>query len=111
MEAAAVVTSRLARIGCRATALLVGVVTFAVSSPSWACPSCTTRSGGGSLIPFLLGAMILTPYVVSTVVVRIFRKAEAARAREDEMARSIGVSETSNPSHAQSAAGTAPARA
>ena len=31
-----------------------------------ACPSCTTRSSGGYMIPILLGAMILTPYVVAT---------------------------------------------
>ena len=48
-----------------------------------ACPACTTRASGGYLIPLLLGAMILTPYVVATVVLRIVRRAEAERRRED----------------------------
>jgi hypothetical protein len=48
-----------------------------------ACPACTTRSSGGYMIPLLLGAMILTPYIVATVVLRIVRKAEAERQRED----------------------------
>jgi hypothetical protein len=38
------------------------------------------------MIPLVLGAMILTPYVVTTVVLRVIRKAEAERAREEEAA-------------------------
>jgi hypothetical protein len=60
------------------------------------------------MIPILLGAMILTPYVVSTVVLRIIRKAEAERAREDEVLRSLAKAHTSSRSHAEPAANTAP---
>jgi hypothetical protein len=64
------------------------------------------------LIPFLIGAMILTPYVVSTVVLRIVRKADAERALEDESARSMApASDTSSRSHLDPASGPAPARA
>jgi hypothetical protein len=62
------------------------------------------------MIPILLGAMILTPYVVSTVVLRIIRKAEAERALEDQVA-SKATSDASHRSHADPAASTAPARA
>ena len=54
-----------------------------VARTAAACPSCTTRSGGGYMIPLLLGAMILTPYLVATAVLRIVRKAEAERQLED----------------------------
>ena len=112
MEAASVVKLRLARAACRASAVLASVLTLCLTSPAWACPSCTTRSGGGYMIPLLLGAMILTPYVVGTVVLRIFRKAEAERAREDEAAQSVaGPSHASTVSHAAPAADGAPARA
>jgi hypothetical protein len=60
------------------------------------------------MIPLLLGAMILTPYVVSTVVLRIVRKAEAERALEDQAATAP---DTSSRSHVDPAADTAPARA
>jgi hypothetical protein len=60
------------------------------------------------MIPILLGAFILTPYVVSTVVLRIIRKAEAERAREDEAMRSAAKTPTSNQSHAKPAANIAP---
>ena len=59
-----------------------------------ACPSCTTRSGGGIWIPILLGSMMLTPYVVATVVLRVVRKAEAERALEE----SNGVTGAANES-------------
>jgi hypothetical protein len=60
------------------------------------------------MIPILLGAFILTPYVVSTVVLRIIRKAEAERAREDEAMRASAKTPTSNRSHAEPAANIAP---
>jgi hypothetical protein len=56
---------------------------FLVARAAEACPACTTRGSGGYLIPLLLGAMISTPYIVATVVLRIVRKAEAERHRED----------------------------
>jgi hypothetical protein len=61
------------------------------------------------MIPLLLGAMILTPYIVSTVVLRIVRKAEAERALEDQGAART-TSDTSS-SHVDPAADTSPARA
>jgi hypothetical protein len=63
-------------------ALLAAVLVLAARTAA-ACPSCTTRSSGGYMIPILLGAMILTPYLVATVVLRIVRKAEAERQLED----------------------------
>jgi hypothetical protein len=63
--------------------LVIGALAFFVSRAAFACPSCATRSGGGWSLPLLLGAMILTPYLVATVVLRIFRKIEAERAREE----------------------------
>jgi len=64
------------------------------------------------MIPLLVGAMILTPYVVSTVVLRIVRKAEAERAREDEAANaSADLSRASSLSHAAPAGDNAPVRA
>ena len=99
---------RFFRTACRASALLVGFVVLCTALPAWACPSCTTRSGGGFLIPLLLGGMILTPYIVSTVVLRIIRKGEADRALEDQAATAA---EAGSPSHVNPAADTAPARA
>jgi hypothetical protein len=110
VEAAAVVNGRLARVACGASALLASLVVLFVASPAWACPSCTTRSGGGFMIPILLGAMMLTPYIVSTVVLRIVRKGEAAGALEDQAA-SRETLDKSHRSHADPAADTAPARA
>jgi hypothetical protein len=107
VEAAAVVKFRFIRVAGQASALLAGLLVLSMSVPAWACPSCTTRSGGGYMIPILLGAMILTPYIVSTVVLRIVRKAEAERAREDQAASAGG---TSSRSHVDPA-NTAPARA
>jgi hypothetical protein len=106
-----VVKRRLDRVARRASALLVAVFGLCLAGSAWACPSCTTRSGGGYMIPVLLGMMILTPYVVGTVVLRIFRKAEAERAREDEAARThLDSSRASNVSH-RGPADNAPARA
>jgi hypothetical protein len=64
-------------------AALVAAVLFFAARAADACPACTTRSGGGYAIPILIGAMILTPYLVATVVLRIVRKAEAERLAED----------------------------
>ena len=63
------------------------------------------------MIPLLIGAMILTPYVIGTVVLRIFRKAEAERAREDEAARAYVDPSRSSLSHAAPAGDNAPVRA
>ena len=59
-------------------AALVAAVLLAAARTVEACPACTTRSSGGYMIPILLGAMILTPYLVTTVVLRVVRKAQAA---------------------------------
>jgi hypothetical protein len=66
-----------------AHAALVAAVLVLAARTAAACPSCTTRSSGGYMIPLLLGAMILTPYLVSTVVLRIVRKAEAEQKLEE----------------------------
>jgi hypothetical protein len=104
-----VVKPGLARVvSCRASAVLLGTFTLFLALPAWACPSCTTRSSGGYMIPILLGAFILTPYVVSTVVLRIIRKAESERAREEETMRRVAKTPTSNQAHAEPAANIAP---
>ena len=105
------VKPRLARLACQASALLASVLTLCLASPVWACPSCTTRSGGGYMIPLLLGAMILTPYVVTTVVLRIFRKAEAERASEDASVRAAADSSRASSFSDPGPADTAPGRA
>jgi hypothetical protein len=64
-------------------AVPVGALVALVARAAAACPSCATRSSGGYMIPLLLGAMILTPYLVTTVVLRVIRKAEAERQSED----------------------------
>jgi hypothetical protein len=67
----------------RTHALASGALVVLASRAALACPSCATRSGGGWSLALLLGAMMLTPYLVATVVLRIFRKIEAERAREE----------------------------
>ena len=67
-------------------AVVAALLVFAARTAA-ACPACTTRSSGGYMIPLLLGAFILTPYLVATVVLRIIRKAEAERLLED---RAVG---------------------
>jgi hypothetical protein len=67
----------------KAHALLAGAFVAFVARAADACPACTTRSSGGYMIPLLLGAMILTPYIVTTVVLRVIRKAEAERQLEE----------------------------
>ena len=64
-------------------AALVSAALVSIANVAQACPSCTTRSGGGYMIPLLLGGMILTPYLVATVVLRIVRKAEAEQRLEE----------------------------
>ena len=60
-----------------------GALVVLASRAALACPACATRSGGGWSLALLLGGMMLTPYLVTTVVLRIFRKVEAERAREE----------------------------
>jgi len=60
-----------------------GALVVLASRAALACPSCATRSGGGWSLALLLGGMMLTPYLVATVVLRVFRKVEAERAREE----------------------------
>lgn len=92
---------------------LYGVLAVVLCRTADACPSCTTRSGGGYLIVLLLGAMILTPYVVASAVLFIVRKGEAERALEDASSQSHAtVSGAGKRSHQESApTGGAPARA
>jgi len=39
-----------------------------------ACPQCASRDGGGLLTAFLLGGMILLPFAVFWVVLKIIRR-------------------------------------
>jgi len=70
----------------RHAALLFGAAVTLASRAAMACPSCATRGSGGLIVPLLLAGMILTPYLVATVVLRIVRKAEAAQAEEEQVA-------------------------
>jgi hypothetical protein len=81
MEATAVVVIRNGSNKLYAGA--IGSLALLVSKAALACPACATRSGGGWSLPLLLGGMILTPYLVTTVVLRVFRKVEAERALEE----------------------------
>jgi hypothetical protein len=81
LEAAAVVMKALR--SARLDAWLVGASVALASRAALACPACATRGNGGWSLAVLLGSMILTPYLVTTVVLRIFRKVEAERAREE----------------------------
>jgi hypothetical protein len=65
---------------------LLGLAALLVSRAAMACPSCATRASGGLMIPILLAGMILTPYLVTSVVLRIVRQAEAERAQEEKAA-------------------------
>jgi hypothetical protein len=65
---------------------LLGLAALLASRAAMACPSCATRGSGGLMVPILLAGMILTPYLVTTVVLRIVRQAEAERAQEEKAA-------------------------
>jgi len=76
-----------------------------------ACPACTTRSSGSFLTPLLLGGMILTPYLVTTVVLRIVRRGEAERRLEEAALARAAASANGGRSHHEAApAGGVPAR-
>jgi hypothetical protein len=77
----------------RAHAAVVAALLVFAARTAAACPACTTRSGGGYMIPLLLGAFILTPYLVATVVLRIIRKAEAAQLLEDQALEALSAGE------------------
>jgi hypothetical protein len=81
MEASAVVVP--GRASARAHAALIGIVFAMASHSAFACPACATRGGGGLMLPLLLGAMILTPYLVATVVLRIIRNVETQGNHDD----------------------------
>jgi hypothetical protein len=106
-----VVKTQLVRAARRASAVLASFLTLCLAGSAWACPSCTTRSGGGYMIPLLIGAFILTPYVIGTVVLRIVRKVEAERAREDEAARAHVDASRANRFSDAAPADNAPVRA
>ncbi|MCC6997079.1 MAG: hypothetical protein IT370_20870 [Deltaproteobacteria bacterium] len=40
-----------------------------------ACPQCAGRSAGSSLIPYLIGSLVLFPFAVVYVIHRIIKKA------------------------------------
>jgi hypothetical protein len=102
-------SSVLARTLRAVSALLLGIAAVCFTQSAWACPSCATRGSGGSLIPLILGAMVLTPYVVTTVVLRVVRKAEAERAAEEQSAYGVQAGDGARGAP-KSSAGPTPAR-
>jgi hypothetical protein len=65
---------------------------FGILAPrlAYACPSCAGNPDGGIARYVLVGLMIFSPYVASTVVIRLIRKGEAAmRARESVSSRTL----------------------
>jgi hypothetical protein len=94
MEAAAVVV-RTGSGSRKLIALTNGALALLVTRAALACPACATRGNSGWSLVLLLGGMILTPYIVATVVLRIFRKIEAERAREESVQGEYGHEQSS----------------
>ena len=44
--------------------------------PALACPACAGRDDGGAKTAYLLGSMILLPFGVAGVVLRVLRRVE-----------------------------------
>jgi hypothetical protein len=55
----------------------VALATFAVPALAWACPYCARDLSPG--IFALLGVMILSPFAVVAIVVRVIRKVDSGR--------------------------------
>lgn len=58
----------------RARAAALAALVVATPASAFACPSCATREGPGLGTLALVGAMIVVPYLVAMVVVRIVRR-------------------------------------
>jgi hypothetical protein len=63
---------------------------MAVLTPAMAlaCPQCASREGAGLSITFMLAAMILLPFAVFFIVVRIIRRGEPDRLAPHDAPRS-----------------------
>lgn len=62
----------------RASAAVTFAAVVLAPALAWACPSCAGRNdGGGVAALYLLGSMILLPFAIAAVVVRVIRRAEA----------------------------------
>lgn len=64
------------------TASMFGVVTVLLASVAAACPVCASREEPSSLRWVALGAFIVTPWIVATVVALYIRKGALAERRE-----------------------------
>jgi hypothetical protein len=58
----------------RAVAALLVVAVLLTPAAAVACPSCATREGPGAGTLVLVGLMILVPYVVAVVALRVIRR-------------------------------------
>ena len=64
----------------RAQAVAAGVAIAGSAGAALACPACAANPGGGAGRYVLIGLMIISPYVASTLVIRFIRKGEALEA-------------------------------
>ena len=60
----------------RLTAAIVGFAIVLAPFIAEACPACAGRDRGGTMRLVLLGAMILTPFVIARVVAKAIRNEE-----------------------------------
>jgi hypothetical protein len=63
-------------------ARLLALLFVLAPAAAWACPQCASREGAGLGVVLLLGAMILLPFGVFFIVLRIIRRGES---REDSL--------------------------
>lgn len=60
----------------RAFAAAVGIGLSLSPIVAFACPQCASREGGGSFAAWILAGMIVLPFAVALVVLRIVRRGE-----------------------------------
>jgi hypothetical protein len=62
--------------GRRARALVSALGLIAATAPALAhaCPSCATREGLGGSVLALLAGMIVVPYAIAAVTIRVVRR-------------------------------------
>jgi len=60
-----------------AFALLLAVALVALPALAEACPQCASREGSGMATVFMLGSMILLPFGVFFVVLRVVKRVES----------------------------------
>jgi hypothetical protein len=56
--------------------LVAAAIAALAPSAAWACPSCAGRDGPGLGALLAVGGMILVPYAVALVAVRVIRRLE-----------------------------------